>query len=61
MLKSMEARIYTEEHLELVSVDDETSEIIYRCPETSIQWRTKDPWSWLPGWGPKNLIKLEEE
>lgn len=57
----MEARIYAEEHLEQVLVDDNSGEIIYRCPETGILWQTRDPWTWLPGWGPKSLVKIEEE
>jgi hypothetical protein len=60
ILKAIEARIYTEEHLIKVSVDDDTGEVIYRCPDTGLLWHTRDPWSWLPGWGPKTLVQVKE-
>jgi hypothetical protein len=56
----MEARLYMTNHLEWVSIDDESGEDTYRCPVTGIIWQTRDPWTWLPGWGPKSLVKIEE-
>jgi hypothetical protein len=60
ILKSIEARLYIEDHLELVLVNDNTGDLTYRCPDTGMLWQTKDPWSWLPGWGSKNLVKVTD-
>ena len=55
-----EAASYAANHLLLVSVDNETWDAIYRCPDTDLEWTESHPASEQHGGGPSILMKRVE-
>ncbi|MGH8550820.1 MAG: Imm27 family immunity protein [Methylococcales bacterium] len=54
-----EAKAYIQKHLIKVEVRADGWEIVYRCPDTGLQWLRDYPHSERHGGGPMRLRRIE--
>lgn len=57
-LNGIEAQKYARDHLIKLSVNPQTWEISYKCPEKDILWILDFPFSEMHGGGPHRLRKI---